>query len=187
MTWLKRFTRDPAAKLLEEIVSVADTCTRRIVAELRPRTEKDENTRAYRVFCEFLFGFLHISSRLAVGTYGATEKTTRILAPLAPLVASAHVEAYFGHLPADQKKNIERAFLVNLGDAQKSYATCKALMVEGKPYSREAVTGLLVLRVTGIAGDPTDVADLLVADDMATIAVAKMNLRQLIEEVSLRL
>jgi hypothetical protein len=168
MTWFTRFARDATAKLAGEIVSTANTCARKIVGKLQPRTEKRENTRAYEVFCEFLFGFLHIGSRLAVGLYGATEKTTRILAPLAPLVASSHVETYFGHLPADQKKRIERTFLVNLGEAQKSYAACRALLVEGKPYSKEAVTGLLVLRVTEIAGDPTDVADLLVAEGVTT-------------------
>lgn len=104
-----------------------------------------------------------------MGLYGATEKTTRVLAPLAPLVASAHVETYLGHLPADRKKKIEKTFLLNLGDAQKSYAACKALLVEGKPHSGEAVTGLLVLKVTRIAGDPDDVADLLVTEEVTTI------------------
>jgi hypothetical protein len=138
----------------------------------------------YQAFCELLFGLLHITGRIAIGMYGATEKVSRMLTPLAPLVAAAHVESYFGKVPADQREKIEAAFLLGLGNAQKDYAKCKALVIEGKPYSREAVTGLLVSRVIAIAGDPNDLADLLVAESVTTIAVARMNLRQLIKEAS---
>ena len=152
------------------------------MTRLEPRTEKDEHALWYRILCEFLFGFLHITASSAVGLYGKTEKATRLLTPLGPLVESMHVEAYLGHWPANLKKGIEQEFLLHLSDAQKEYAACKSLVIEDKPLSREAVMWLLAFKVAECA-DRNDVADAATVFQLAVSAVADMNLRQLIVEV----
>jgi hypothetical protein len=183
MSWLKRSKQDGAARLVGEIVSISNTCAQQAVAGRGSRTQKERDTLWYQVFCEFLFGFLHIASRLAVGMYGQTDRTTRLLAPLGPLVATKHVETHLGHWPAELKRRIEKEFLQNLSDAQKEYATCRTL-VGDEPFSRDSVTSLLAFKVAEVVGDPNDVADVLACGALVASAAATANLRRLIEEAA---
>ena len=134
------------------------------------------------MLCEFLFAFLHVTSRLGVSVFGKTDKTTLLLRPLGPFIAEAHVETYLGHWPADMKKRIEAEFLQNLNQAQKEYSSCGDIVIEGRPFSRDAIIGLLAFKVAEITGNSSDVAGLMLPAQIATNAFAKMNLRRLLED-----
>jgi hypothetical protein len=182
MSWFKSFKQDGRTRVASEIVSAANDCAKEMLASLTPRIEKEKNQVWYEVLCEFLFCFLHIASRLAVSLFGQTERTTLLLTPLGPLVAEMHVETYLGHWPADLKKRIETEFLQNLSGAQKEYSSRRDLYTEGKPFSGDAVISLLAFKVAEITGDPNNVIDLMLPGHIAATALAKMNLRRLVEE-----
>jgi len=182
MSWFKSFQQDGTTRVAAAIISTANNCAQEVLATLAPRNEKEKHQLWYEILCEFLFGFLHITSRLAVSLFGQTEKTTLFLRPLGPLVAEMHVETYLGHWPADLKKRIEAEFLQNLSEAQKEYSSCRDLATEGEPFSKDAVISLLAFKVADIAGNPNDVFDLMLPRQIATTAFAKMNLRRLVEE-----
>lgn len=65
MAWFKSTRPDGTADLALAIVSSAFTCTDSVMSELEFATDKERHLMWYRIYCEFLYGFLQITDRLA--------------------------------------------------------------------------------------------------------------------------
>lgn len=175
-------TQDSMEALALAIASRAYDCAEQVITKLEFDSENARHLMWYRVYSEFMYGFIRVTDRLAFASLGA-EKKTQVLAPLGPIVAKVHVEAHLGHWPDDNKSKIEMEFMENLNDAQEAFSSCKAIWVDDPPLSRDSVIDTVGFNVAEtIRSD--NVFDILFAKGLVVEALVKTNFRTLIENAA---
>ena len=84
-----------------------------------------EEKRHY-IFLEFLFFFLHFTSRQAYGRL-PQAKANSLIQTIGESLLSSVIDVFIGHWPEEYKTRIRSETYDNLNQAEEEYATCKQL------------------------------------------------------------
>jgi hypothetical protein len=130
------------------LAGVRDLARRIVLAALRDaealkstihaKDEKDCTKRWFAVVCEFLYFFMHMTSRFAYREFGH-ERRCKIQDQLYPLIIRPTIEAIFEHWPQNLKDGMESEFIENLGRAEIEYGECKQLLNRDNPLAQDAL------------------------------------------------
>jgi len=169
-------------QLAETVASMSQSCAERMMADSKIRQGDERQLIQYRIFCEFVYCFIHLSDRFAARSLG-NDKKSEVIEPLGLLLGQLSIETYCGHMPEDLQSQIKAEFFATLNVAQKDYRSCKVIMSEQPPLSRNGVADLLGYRAERIIGS-NDVLDVARAKHLAISALASNDLRNLISRAA---
>jgi hypothetical protein len=120
------------SKLGRKVFEKSLLCAESLRPDLEQKFGKDSKefrSKYFPVLFEFVYFFLHLTSRSAFAQLGH-EKRKKLQDVLGPPAVDAMIETYFGHWPKNLKDGIERDFYNNLNNAEMEYGSCKALLLK---------------------------------------------------------
>jgi hypothetical protein len=82
--------------------------------------------KRYYIFLEFLFFFLHFTSRQAYGRL-PQAKANSLLQTIGESLLSSAIDVFVGHWPEEYKTRIQSELYDNLNQSEGEYANCKQL------------------------------------------------------------
>lgn len=122
-------------KLSNKIFENSLLCAESLKPNLEEKFGKDNKefySKYILVLFEFMYFFLHLTSRSAFSQLGP-EKRNKLTGELVPLMiadTTRTLQALFGHWPKNLKDRIERDFYNNLNNAEMEYGSCKELLLK---------------------------------------------------------
>lgn len=173
----------PLATLAGTITSNAAICAESMENHLNFPTESENELAKTKLLLEFTWAFIHITSRYALGFLGP-EKALPLLRELVRGTAWVFVDIYFGESPANLKEGMEADFLRGAAEREKEYGQCRDLLVEGKPFSDDAVLSRLAMRVAEVTGNKYNPGTISWAMWKTVRTLTDSRLNQLVEKAT---
>jgi hypothetical protein len=157
-------------------------------SDIHAKDEKDCTKRWFAVVCEFLYFFMHLTSRFAYREFGH-ERRCKIQDQLYPLIIRPTIESIFGDWPQNLKDGMESEFIENLGRAEIEYGECKQLLNRANPLVQDALFSKFAGNVCELMGaDKTDTAayagTFMKVLELATDSFSQLDLQECLRSLS---
>jgi hypothetical protein len=184
-SWLSTFRKpevplvgDLARRIVQASLGDAEV----LKSSIQAKDDKDHTKRWFAVVSEFLYFYMHLTSRFAYKGLGH-EQRCKVQDRLYPLIIRPTIESIFGHWPQHLKDGIENDFIKNLGNSEIEYGECKQLLDRDNPLAQDAVFSKFAGNVCDLLGaeknDPAAYAGIFMkVIDLAIGSFEKLNLQE---------
>jgi hypothetical protein len=134
------------------------------------------------VLCEFVYFFMHLTSRSAFSILG-DEGRTKLAKELSPLIVFSIIEGFFGHWPQNFKDGIRHDFYEKANNAELEYGACKEFLSTDKPFTGDGLLNKLALNVAELVGRPMDQEVILKVISVTSECFIELKLNQMMRDL----
>lgn len=174
----------PVAELAMAIASAAMQGGQAMRSKITADSEDKANEQFIYVCYEFIYFFMHLTDRIAFQKLGS-ERRSKLMNALEPLIVGPAVDAFFDHWPEDMKLKMRGEMRGKMNDAQKGYAECKGMVSESHPITGNSLLSTFARNIAELCGNsPTDPSVHMIPYGIAVESYKKLDLTKHIESVA---
>jgi hypothetical protein len=176
-------TYKPVKDICLSIIQAAENCKLILKTDLNFENKKDKDLAEMLVFYEYLYFFMHLTLKLAVGKFTETQMK-KLREYMGPLIVGTAIDSYTKQWPEDLKEGIKREFYDKLNKAELEYSECKVILDRDKPFSDNALFTKLAKNITELTGhnnNPVKIVEIILT---SIEEYAKMDLNKLVDEAA---
>ncbi len=127
--------------------------------------EKEKQEKAFYITCEFIYLFLHLTSRELFNF--DSIKRSELIEELTLLTVTSAIKTFFDNLPKDIEDDMITEFYKNLQMAELEYSSCKEFLTKDQPFSDTAIFSRFGKTISKLADKPDNVEIIMVSMELA--------------------
>jgi len=176
-------TYKPVRDICLSIVQAAENCKLVLKTDLNFEDKKEKDLAEMLVFYEYLYFFIHLTLRLALGKFTETQMK-KMREYMGPVIVGTAIDSYTKHWPEDLKEGMKNEFYDKLNQAELEYSMCKVILDRDKPFSDNALFTKLAKNITELTGYNNNPVKIVEKILMSMEEYAKMDLNKLVDEAA---